>query len=443
MASAASGILIGILLCAALAIGAGLFLSRDRLVQVTQQAFASGTLPHETRTGANFVDCTFLTMLYVRQENALLNAIDTKWIDGSHPCEGLEILVNGGPEVTKLLATRFSYPNYPFGTRHLESLLLAMLDLDAAKTVCWLFSYVSVVTLLIGAWLNTPRLTLAILPISLFLFFAFAQRQFADSLGWAPGFASGFLALSVFLAAKQLFRDRGHRLVFFGFLGTMTAFFDNLNGPIPVVLSLSIVLNQLFYRSHCLDTENKDALKLYWVNSIGDACAIFFCFFISYVALTVVRLPLLIAFVSESNWQHYFRELFYRMGDVMNDKPVYIMDLIRALWSLRTELTGNVLSTWLLFGSAAAWILTICLLPILYRLRGRATLLLTADIFVIAIAAGGILAWYMAFKNHTIGHPWIMIRLVTLPASYGFVVLLLVVERLAGTASHRTEVALR
>jgi hypothetical protein len=94
-----------------------------------------------------------------------------------------------------------------------------------------------VVVLLLGAWLNSPRKLVLILPTCLFLLFAFDQRTFGSNLTMAPGFSLGFLLLGLFLAAKRWFADYRHRLAFFGFIGAVTAFFDS-HGPIPMMLSL-------------------------------------------------------------------------------------------------------------------------------------------------------------------------------------------------------------
>jgi hypothetical protein len=144
--------------------------------------------------------------------------------------------------------------NYPFGSRYLEALVLNVLDLRSAKSFYAFLSYASILILIAGAFRNSPSTALMVLPMGFFLLFGFSMHRFGHNLAHAPGFFVGFTALGVSLAARDRFRSSQARLMFLGFLGIVIGFFDLLHGSIPVVLSLAIVLNHLFYVAPVLES---------------------------------------------------------------------------------------------------------------------------------------------------------------------------------------------
>jgi hypothetical protein len=246
----AIGIFAGLAIVMIFALSSGFFLSRDRLISVAATALAQGELPHTSRTNEDFfTECAMLEMQYLRPGNPLLNVFDTRLLspENIHPCQMLRRLVTGTGYDREQVGGPVSYVNYPYGSRHLEAVVLSVMDFKTARSIYLWASYLSVVTLALAGWRNSRRVALVCLPVWLALAFAFSMHFFGNNLAHAPAFFFGFFALSIFLAAKDRFRDVRARLFFFGLLGVVVTYFDILTGAIPVILSLSIAVNHFFY----------------------------------------------------------------------------------------------------------------------------------------------------------------------------------------------------
>jgi len=430
----AIGILSGTLFVLILAVASGLTLTRDRLISVARDGLASGELAFDAHRDEDyFTECSMLTMLYLRHENVFLNAIETRLITSvAHPCEELQAQLAPGQPLDAYDRKQASYVNYPFGSRYLEALTLSVLDLRDAKRLYALFSYGSVVILFLGAWRNSPTNALIVLPVGVFLVFGFALHRFGHNLAHAPGYFVGFTALGVFLAAREWFRSPGNRVVFFGFLGTLIAFFDLMHGSIPVVLSLAIVLNHLFYVAPNVRPTARQSPGGYWLLAVQQAVIVCACFVVAYGVLTGGRL-LLLSGILDGGYQQYAASLGSRLGNVIPGRVIGFEDVVQKLWQSRFQLTagGFTPSTWMLFVALAAWIFTICLLPLASWRRGPAAVVLLADLTVVAIASAGVLSWYRLFLQHTFIHVLFIARIAALPASYGLVTATLVVRFLA------------
>lgn len=432
--SLALGILSGLLVVLALAMVSGLTFPRARVVQVARDALTSGELAfNEHREEDYFTECSFLTMQYARAAGLFRNAIETRYARGArHPCQNLESLITTGKMADGSVPIFVAYVNYPFGSRFLEALVLSVLDLRSAKSLYVFLSYGSILILIAGAFRNSPSTALTVLPIGLFLLFGFSMHRFGHNLAHAPGFVLGFTALGVFLAARDRFRNSAARVMFFGFLGVVIAFFDLMHGSIPVVLSLAIVLNHLFYMAPALRADSTLSPGGYWLGALREAVVIGVCFVVAYGTLTAGRLVLLSAF-ADGSWHRYERALGSRLGQVVSGAVINLDDVIEKLWQARFQLMpgGLTPSTWMLVVSLTAWIFTICLLPIASWRRDRAPLVLLADLSVIVLAAAGALAWYRLFRQHTFIHVLFVVRIAALPASFGLVAAALVVRSLA------------
>ncbi len=264
------------------------------------------------------------------------------------------------------------------------------------------------------------------------------MHRFGHNLAHAPGFVLGFTALGVFLAGPDRFRNSAARVMFFGFLGVVIASFDLMHGSIPVVLSLAIVLNHLFYVAPALRTDSTLSPGGYWLVALGEAAVICVCFVVAYGTLTAGRLLLLVPLADgNGSWHRYGVALGSRLGREVSGVVINPDDVIEKLWQTRFQLMpgGVTPSTWMLVVSLTAWIFTICLLPIASWRRDRAPLVLLADLSVIVLAAAGALAWYRLFRQHTFIHVLFVVRIVALPASFGLVAAALVVRSLADSQS--------
>jgi hypothetical protein len=423
----------GMLAILTLTMVSGLTFPGARLVHVGQNALTSGELAfNEHREEDYFTECSLLIMQYARAPGLFRNAIETRFgMEARHPCQDFESLITTGKMPSGSGTPVGSYVNYPFGSRYLTALVLNVLDLRSARSLYGFLSYGSILILIAGAFRNSPSTALLVLPIGVFLLFGFSMHRFGHNLAHAPGFFVGFTALGAFLAARDHFRDSRARLMFFGFVGIVIGFFDLMHGSIPVVLSLAIVLNHLFYVAPVRRAVPNLSPSGYWLVSLREAVIICVCFVAAYGTLTAGRLLLLSGFV-DGGWHRYAVSLGLRLGNEISGMAIDFEDVIQKLWQARFQLTpgGFTSSTWMLVVSLAAWIFTIGLLPIASWRRDRAALVLLADLSVIVLAAVGVVAWYRLFRQHTFIHVLFVVRNAALPASFGLVAAALVIRSL-------------
>jgi hypothetical protein len=441
----AIGLLLGVCIVMTLAMVSGLALSRERLQHLVSDWLASGQAQWDTHHEEDyFTECSLLTMSYVRRDNVWLNLIQTQFfLDGGHPCEDLRALVARTLPSSGEVHPAGPYVNYPFGSRYLEAVALSVLNIRQTKILYSILSYGSVVCLFLGAWRNSRRNSPIVFWIGLFLLFGFAMHHFGNNPGHAPGFFVGFAALGIFLAARDRFRNPANRTIFFGCLGILIAFFDLLHGSIPVMLSLGIVLNHLFYVSPAAQDTARRSPAAYSLLAVRQAVMVFACFLVAYVLFTGVRLLLLSSYIV-GVWNAYAAGLGPRLGHEISGRGIDVGDAFHHLWLTRFQLTpgGVVPSTWMLYVSATAWVFTLCLIPIVCWRRGRDALVLLTDLLIVAVAAAGALAWYRLFLQHTYIHVLFVVRIVALPAACGLVAATIVVRSLAEIRASATRWAM-
>ena len=439
----AKGVFAAALFIGSFSIVSGVVLSRERLTEILREGFSSGELSSDGEDWVeDWVECSLLTMEYIRHDS-FLDAIDTNWIRPTHhTCEELKALV-AGPSSTLQLDQPSHYVNYPFGARHFEAILLSVLSVARAKTLCLLLSYASVVCMFLGSWRNSPPVALAVvLPVGLFLIFAFEQHRYGNSLMNAPSFFVGFFILAVFLAARERYQHRANRIGFFCFIGIVTTFLDTMHGSHPVLLSITIVLNHFFYVSR----GSYSSVKAYFIAAVLESFTVFLCFIVVFIVYTVIRLYILSQVIPDPVWQIFVTQLGSRMGDVVPDVgTIHLSEVLQKLWSERSQMTGNDFATWLFWTSGLAWLFAVSMLIFLVSRRiGNAALMVGVDVFVLMVASLGILCWFVIFPNHSYIHAWFMVRMMALPEAYGFVAAIIVVQRwFQGKTTSRQYASLR
>jgi hypothetical protein len=298
--------------------------------------------------------------------------------------------------------------------------MLSFVEFRTARAVYNIISYLSAITLFLAAWRNSRRTTIVLLPIALVILFGFSLHLFGNNLAHAPGFFFGFLGLSALLV-KAWFEKLSMRLFSFGMLGVVISYFDILTGAIPVVLSLSIVLNHFYY----VAAEQVDA-KSYFISAVSQATAIVACFVGAYVALTVLRLGILS--VLDFGWRDYFAALGVRLGNYAPGRTVSFADNVRALWFVRSQLVpgGAQPATWLIFISLTSWIFALTAMPYAYFMDRESSEKVSVDVLVLVGATFGIIVWFLCFTRHTYEHALFIVRLISLPVAYGIVAAILV-----------------
>jgi hypothetical protein len=424
----ALGILIGLVAIMIFGLLSGYFLSRDRLVHVATTALERGELPHTTRTNEDFfTECAMLEMQYLRPPGLLLNVFDTRLLSPEklHPCQMLRVLVTGAKNDSEQVGEPVSYVNYPYGSRHLEAVVLSVMEFNTARLMYMWVSYLSLFALVWSAWRNSSHTALVCLPVWLVLGFAFLLPFFGNNLAHAPGFFSGFVALGIFLAAKSRFTDFRTRLLFFGVLGVIITYFDILTGAIPVVLSLSIALNHFFY----VKSETKHGGS-YWRVAVTEASGVVICFVAAYLATLLLRLGILSALGID--WHPYFMSLADKFGAVRGNQAIGLIDNITTLWVHRGQLTpgGAQPATWAITLSVASWIFALVAFPFAYSVDRKRAMRLVVNLVVLGMCALGMVAWYVRFPAHTYQHVLFIVRTVSLPIAYGVVAAILVMREL-------------
>jgi hypothetical protein len=418
------GIVLTICALAAFNLVAKSTLSHDRLVRVVKKAYTDGELALAARPNEDFfTECALLTMLYLRQDG-FRDVVDTQFAfsESIDPCEVLRVVVNQEPRDNSIKGP-YSYLNYPWGSRHLEALVLSALEYSAAKTLYRILSYGAIVFLFLGAWRNSWRTALLMAPVGGFLFFGFELTTFGANPGHAPGYFIGFFALGIFLAAREWFKKASRRFVFFGALGTLIADFDLMTGSLQAILSLAVVFNHFFYLSDDRDSRG------YWARATKQAFGIVGCFALAYVTLTAVRMGVASLYHTGGYYDVAHLFSYTKPGYGVPRTGVTLRDLVIELWLARFRLTGDALSaTWLLYTAAAAWIFGFIGIAGAFLKRRMMSRGLATDFFIILLAGGGIIAWYLIFQGHTLTHVSFMVRLIALPAAYGFLVAILTAQ---------------
>jgi hypothetical protein len=413
------------LACAAAALFAvlsGFALSDARLVEVIKMAFERDQLAYAARIREDFfTDCALLTMQKLRQGSVLRGALDTRFLmrQDEHPCDTLRTLALGSAEERASLPASFSYFNYPYGSRHLQAFVLSALDFGQATSLYRAVSYGSVVLLFVAMLWRLRTTAILLVPIPLLLIGAFSFHVLGGNLAHAPGYFIGFIALAIFVASPAFFRNSNRRAGVVGAVGVIGAYFDVLDGVIVTLLALTILLNHFFYVAAERDRAG------YLIGAVSQAVAIFVCFFLAYVVVTLGRLGML--WVNGVDVSTFLSNLSVRTAQDIGIPITFRMNL-ETLFALRSQLMpgGAVAANWVFLAGIAGWILAA--LTGLAVLASRRTLNSSAlvDLLVLALVGVGVFVWYWRFAAHTYVHAAFMVRLLALPLACGLTAALLV-----------------
>jgi hypothetical protein len=425
IAALSLGIAVGIVAVFALGVASHQLLTEKRLNAVVNDAMSRKVIPASEKYDA-FTECGVLTMIVLRHPELLHDVLDTRFaLDGGlHPCQYLTDRV-----LTGRTGPIVSYINYPFASRHLEAIVLSAFDFGTARHLYGVLSYGAVAALALAAWFAAPPAAGALAPVFAVLLLAFGLDRFGLHLAHAPGVFVGIGGLAVMIAVRERLRGIRARLAVFGFLGVLVAAFDILNGAIPTVLSLAIVVNHFFFvRDNPGDRP--------WRRTILQAAAIPVCFLVGYVALSVGRL-LAIELLYGVNWEPYRKALSIRLSSqVAPGQSVGLADIAQNFWLWRGQLTFGYENAATVLCVAAAAALAVCVLaiPAIVRVRSERKTAFLTDMAALIIASSVIVGWYCALPNHSYVHPWLMGRLAALPMAYCFVAALMITVFLARRA---------
>jgi len=407
------GFFVGVVLVTAIAALGSLSLSYDRLVHVIKEAIAADEFVSED----NFTECSLFQMQVSRYPDLRDDILRSVWMrprqmPEDHPCTTLLRIVSGQ---TDLVPPAADYINYPFGARYLLAAELSLMNLHTTRIATAVLSYGSVLALALVILWRDRRAGIVLLPTMGALILAFGQHRFGGNVAHAPAYFVGFGVLGTITGFPRAWMlPPGNRLAAFAVLGVLTGFFDLLTGAIPALLSLAIVLNHFVWGS-----------RTSWRSAIREAIAVTAAFAFGCGAFIALRVSYL-SFHDGAAWQTFMSHASLRMAGNT------LADVAAALWAYRYELTfgGAIPGGVYLVICAAAWA---CAAGMLVRWRDA-----SLDVFVLACASVGILAWCAVFREHTVYHAWFTVRLLTLPAAYGLSALLVVVQSRAAYAAGNT-----
>jgi hypothetical protein len=126
----------------------------------------------------------------------------------------------------------------------------------------------------------------------------------------------------------------------------------------------------------------------------------------------------------------FFRSLAIRTGTLATTQlservDLGLLDGLAAVVLSRGNMSagGEVVATVLLAGGFACWLISIYG-GVALAVRAKDYRLL-ADVLILLGGASIVIAWYMAWPNHTIVHRWFMVRIASAPAAIGFVAAIL------------------
>ena len=414
--AATFGILLACVAVGLFAILSGFALSEQRLAEVVRTTVAQNEFaPVVRRNEERFTECLLLVTQRLRSTNIFHGALDTKFLmrGDEHPCDTVVTLVLGPADAQAALPAPHSYFNYPFGNRHLMALSLSALDYGQARRLYSLLSYGSLVLLFLVMLWRARGMAIVIVPLPLLLMGAFSMHRLGGNLAHAPGYFIGFLALTFFLAKPTWFDRFPARLGFAGVLGVVSAYFDLLNGPIPTLLALTILLNHFFYE---LDGRERTG---HVFTAVTQAVAIFACFGAAYLTLTLSRLGLL--WLNGIDVSTFTARLAFRTANDIFGMKVSFRTNLKALFAARYQLTpgGAGSANWIFLAGIAAWIFVGFVGLTTLILRGRLRRGPLVDVLVLAGVSLGVLAWYWCFAAHTYVHAYFMVRLLVLPLACG------------------------
>ncbi|MHB8270354.1 hypothetical protein [Bradyrhizobium sp.] len=408
------GLLLATALTFLISVTAG-FVPRERLEALIRTAIENHVFEH--RQGVyeeTFSECVLLQMNLLRDPDPLRSALSSRWVrpgpESLHPCTMLAVEFGIDKRDVKL-AEPTLYPNYHFGGRYLAAIGLSVMGVANLRFAYELLSYASLLLLLAAAWRNSRERFWHFLPIGLVLLFGFGQYGYAHNIAAAPQFDSIFLVLAAIVGFREWFAPLHRRLFAMSFLGAWTIYFDTIFS-FSFVLSLVLVTNHLFYVP-------RGDLRA----AIRQGAAVL-AVLAGSMAVTFALHVMLMDYMYGIPPAYFIGGIAARTASSDVGTPLTHLDVIKQLYSFLGQLTGSHGSALaLVLASAMGWVIALVAVQTDPNQRVPGV-----DLAVLAVGAGGIFLWYALFVNHTYVHAFMMVRLLALPISYGFVAALITVQ---------------
>ena len=373
---------IGVLL---FSIVAGSVLSQRRVVSVLREALAHNDLPYATETNDDYLtQCALLQMQYFASGSPIERALASRIIEPPVAiCDNLKLLGKDDGFTTYVLY------HHAYGARFLDAPFLALLSFRSTGACYRVMSYGAIVLLFVAMLLRQWRMALTLSPIPILLLYAFGLQVFGKNLAHAPSFFVGILVITLFLAIPKWFGEAWRRYLFYGVLAVVCAYFDLLTGAIPFLFGLTLIVSYFFYLRP--EGQSDGALTV----AFREAAVVGLSFVLGYILLTVVRLGLL-ATLGFSGASGFLSGLSFRLSTTSdNGTLATIPDVIKLLWSARFQLTpgGAAQRAGFCYFGLGAWLFAgVGTLAVSFQRRPARLL---GDVFVLGLAGGGIVLWYL------------------------------------------------
>ncbi|MEY4547564.1 MAG: hypothetical protein RL685_3759 [Pseudomonadota bacterium] len=375
----------------------------QRVRSAVATAFAEGELVDEdylwsdTRRGIDqFTDCLVLQSALYRSSDPLRSALGAsifEWRQDARNCQLLhqEIVQPGsGPFM--------AYYRYWHGNKSLDLLLLATgLSIHGLRSLWHVCSYVAVAAFAVFAWRRSRPAGQALGVIALFGACFSAIPYMGQLLSHAPGYLFVWLAAAWLVAREPGWSSDRLVLAAFtvGFVGT----FIDMLASMPFLALMPLVAVGLALQAEGQDQATGRGIRAGMAAALGIVWA------------TLSKQLLAAALFG---WHEavgaFTSQLMFRVG--ASGPGVSALGALELLLSKSHYLSfgRNDLVTPLLVLALSGWLLA----ALLTRRRLFSLLTLAAN--------GGLLAWYVIFKNHTANHPEFMVRFLFLACAWGWAV---------------------
>ena len=369
-------------------------------------------------TNDTFTESAIFFMALDRYENKLANIFSSKFSKplGNDISDNVRFLLKTEGYQSPIIED----PNtrYFYGSRHLFSILANFLGIVQIRDLYFILSVISPL-LLWFAFLTKSRFDFILIsPIIISMLIGFGLINLGSNIAHAPGFFFPILCLAGVVFYRNKLLDLRKRVFVYAVIASITTYFDTLSGPLPFILSITIIINHMLY--HPIKLE--EAVDRQW---IIEAVGLIGLFISVFAMLVLLKLLTAIPFTNYNVFTTFSQTLSLRLSSVDGGGGA----ITRAqewqhLWSVKHLIfynSGFAATAYFLL-SGVAWVLI--LIVALYHLASRTALACWREIIVLIIASSVIIIWFTIFVNHTYVHAHFMGRIAIIPASAGLMCLI-------------------
>jgi len=400
----------------------GSLTSKDRLLSIVSEANKEHQLDQLSNTDNDmFTECAMFYMDIDRHESKIANIFSTKFdISKPHPCDGLRFLLDGNKNYE--ISNLENNTRYFYGSRHLFSMLANYLSIDQIRSIYFILSIFSPLLLWTAFLIESRSNFIIISPLIISMLIGFDLGNMGGNIAHSPGFFLPIICLAGVILWPNSLVDLRKRVFAYAVIASMTTYFDTIHGPLPFILSVTIIINHMLYHPVKFASANNRE----WILEVVGLIALFSSVF---VLLIILKLIGAIPFVKYNVFLEFYKGLSYRLSSNIASSGSALNLITHAqvwerLWFYRAIYFYHsvIAATSYYLFAGVAWVLV--LITVLYHRMFRIALPCWREIVVLVIVSMGIIVWYFEFVNHTYIHAQFMGRLGIIPASAGAMALI-------------------